>query len=66
MSEVATIERVVAVLCLGHITVNILLAVEAAKTAVLAGKAWKATVDFTTIAAFVLSVCVMVKWVVMP
>jgi len=64
MSGVLLVERVVAVLCLGHIVVNALHAIESIRTAIVLGIGWKASVDFTTIAAFLLSVTAVVRWAV--
>jgi hypothetical protein len=63
MSGIIMLERVVAVLCLGHIVVNVIMAVEGIRMAALLGKKWETTVDFTTIAAFLMSVSVMAHWI---
>lgn len=63
MGEITVLERVIAVLCLGHITLNVLTAIESMRMAALLGRKWETTVNFTTITAFILSVTVMARWI---
>jgi len=63
MSEILLIERAVAVLCLAHIMVAVIRTIEAIKVCVILGVRYEQNVDFTSICAFVLSACVVVKWV---
>lgn len=64
MSDILLLEKVTSLLCLGHIAVNVATAVERMKFAAAAGVKWEATVNFTTIAAFILSVCALARWAV--
>lgn len=63
MTEIYTLEKVTAVLLLGHITVGLLIAIEEIRTALLLKRDWKHNISFSSIAAFVLSVCVIVRWI---
>lgn len=62
MNNIIILERVAAVLCLGHIAINIATTVEQIRIAYYTGVKWETNIEFTTIAAGLLSVLVCVRW----
>lgn len=63
MTYMIIFERFVAVLCLCFVVLKILTTIESIKIAHHLGVKWETTFEFTTVAAFILSISTLVRWV---
>lgn len=62
MGEIAIIERVAAVLCIGSAVIAVLTAIEQIRYCALVGSKWSATISLPALAGLILSICVIVRW----